>query len=434
MIGSIGAVFAVGLVLGLPIGISIILATLTPGFVSPEFLADAQYVIRSMLTGLDSTPLLAVPMFMLSGAIMAKGGISERLFNVFAYFTGNKTAGMPCAVIITCLFFGAISGSGPATCAAVGAMTIPILVKLGYDKVFAAAICATAGGLGVIIPPSIPFILYGLATGTSIGDLFIAGIIPGILIALSLMVYAYIYCKRHGEDKEKIKANHDSLKSKGLKNLIKESFWAVLTPVIILGGIYGGLATPTEAATISVTYALIVCIFIYKSIKLPELPAYLMESVKSYAPLLLLFMAANAFGRVLTLTGAPQELAVGIVNTFGGNSMLFMFAFTFVLLIIGMFMDVAPAILILGPMVVPAAGALGINSVYFGVVMVVSLAIGFVTPPFGINLFVAAPMGGTKVMTLAKTAAPFIIAFIFSLILIVLFPSISLVLTSQPLN
>lgn len=428
MIGPIGIVFALCLILGLPIGIAIILSSLTPGFLTPSFLADAQYVIRSMLTGLDSTPLLAVPMFMLSGAIMAKGGISEKLFNVFAYFLGKRTAGMPCAVIITCLFFGAISGSGPATCAAVGAMTIPILVRLGYSKVFAAAICATAGGLGVIIPPSIPFILYGLSTGTSVGNLFIAGIIPGILIAVSLMVYAYIYCKRNGEDKEKIRANHDQLKQNGIVTLLKESFWAILTPVIILGGIYGGLATPTEAATVSVAYALIVCLFCYKSVTLRELPMFFVEAAKSYAPLLLLFMSANAFGRVLTLTGAPQQLAKWILATFGENTMLFMFVFTFILLIIGMFMDVAPAILILGPMIVPAAQAFGLDPVYVGVVMVVSLAIGFVTPPFGVNLFVAAPMGGTSVMKLAKTAAPFIVAFIISLMLIVAFPPISLLL------
>lgn len=428
MISAIGIVFAICLVLGLPIGIAITLSSLTPSFVNPAFLADAQYVIRSMLTGLDSTPLLAVPMFMLSGAIMARGGISEKLFNVFAYFVGKRTAGMPCAVIITCLFFGAISGSGPATCAAVGAMTIPILVRLGYDKVFAAAICATAGGLGVIIPPSIPFILYGLSTGTSVGDLFIAGIIPGILIACSLMIYAFIYCKRHGEDKEKIAANHAELKAKGLGKLLMESFWAILTPVIILGGIYGGLATPTEAATISVAYAVIVCLFIYRSITFKELPSFLMEAAKSYAPLLLLFMSANAFGRVLTLTGAPQQLATWIVATFGDNPTLFMFAFTGILLVLGMFMDVAPAILILGPLVVPAAQAFGLDPVYVGVVMVVSLAIGFVTPPFGVNLFVAAPMGDTKVMTLAKVAAPFIVAFIISLLIIVAFPSVSLFL------
>jgi len=431
MIGVVGIVFAVSLILGLPIGVAIILSSLTPSFMDPSFLANAQYVIRSMLTGLDSTPLLAVPMFMLSGAIMAKGGISEKLFNVFAFFLGKKTAGMPCAVIVTCLFFGAISGSGPATCAAVGSMTIPVLVRLGYDKVFAAAICATAGGLGVIIPPSIPFILYGLSTGTSVGDLFLAGIIPGILIACSLMTYAYIYCKKHGEDKEKIAKNHAALKAKGLSGLLKESFWAILTPVIILGGIYGGFATPTEAATISVAYSLIVCLFIYRSITVTGLSKFLVEACKSYAPLLLLFMSANAFGRVLTLTGAPQDLAVWILATFGGNPMLFMYAFMVVLLIIGMFMDVAPAILILGPMLVPALSAMGLNSVYVGVVMVVALAIGFVTPPFGVNLFVAAPMGDTKVMTLAKMALPFIIAFIISLIIIVAFPPLSLLLTSQ---
>ena len=428
MISTLLIVFAICLVVGLPIGVSVGVASLTPFFVSTSFGTDAMYVIRGMVSGLDSTPLLAVPMFMLSGAIMAKGGISEKIFNVFAYFVGKKTAGMPCAVIITCLFFGAISGSGPATCAAVGSMAIPVLVELGYDKIFAGAICATAGGLGVIIPPSIPFILYGLSSGTSVGDLFIAGIIPGILIAFALMIYAFIYCKRNGEDKAKLIENHDNLKAKGLPNLLKESFFALLTPVIILGGIYGGFVTPTEAATLSVTYSLIVCLFIYKTVKVKELYVFLLESVKSYAPLLLLFMTATAFGRVLTLTGAPQELAQFILNTFGEHQLAFLLVFTFFLLILGMFMDVAPAILILAPIVVPAASAMGIDPIHFGVIMVVSLAIGFVTPPFGVNLFVAAPMADTKVMTLAKVAFPFIVAFIIALILIVAFPQISLAL------
>lgn len=428
MISILLVVFAVCLVIGLPIGVSVGIASLTPCFINASFGTDAQYVIRGMVSGLDSTPLLAVPMFMLSGAVMAKGGLSEKIFNVFAYFLGEKTGGMPCAVIITCLFFGAISGSGPATCAAVGTMAIPVLVKLGYDKVFAAAICATAGGLGVIIPPSIPFILYGLSTGTSVGDLFIAGIIPGILIAFSLMIYAYIYCKRNGEDKGKIRENNDQLKELGLKKLLIQSIWAVLTPVIILGGIYGGLTTPTEAAMISVAYALAVCVYIYKTVKIREIYSFLAEAVKSYAPLLLLFMVSTAFGRVLTLTGAPQKLASFVMKTFAGHNLIFMLSFMVMLLIFGMFMDVAPAILILGPMVTPAASAMGISPIHLGVMMVVSLAIGFVTPPFGVNLFVAAPMAETKVMTLAKVAYPFIAAFIIALLFIVIFPEISLAL------
>ncbi|MCD8139085.1 MAG: TRAP transporter large permease [Planctomycetaceae bacterium] len=428
MIQGLGIVFAICLLIGLPIGVSVGLASLYPHWSDPSFVADAQYIIRGMLGGLDSTPMLAIPMFMLSGAIMASGGISEKLFNVFAYFLGRVTAGLPCAAIVTCLFFGAISGSGPATCAAVGGMVIPVMVKLGYDKNFVAAICATAGGLGVIIPPSIPFILYSMVSGVSVSDMFIGGIIPGIVIALCLMIWAFIRCKYVGEDKEKINAHHEKLKELGIGRLMVKSFWALLTPVIILGCIYGGWTTPTEAAVISVTYALGVTVFIYRSVRVREIPAFLVTTVKSYCPLLLVFMMACAFSRVLTLTGAPAAMANFVVYTFGGSPMLFLVIFTIFLLFLGMVMDVAPAILILAPILVPAAELMGINPVHFGMIMVVALAIGFVTPPFGVNLFVAAPLVNAKVMEIAQKAFPFIVFFIVALSLIVFIPSITLLL------
>ena len=196
-------IFVICLVIAIPVSISLGIASVLPGAFDPSFTASGTFVVRSMLGGLDSFPLLAVPMFVLSGIIMARGGISRKLFDIFAYFMGARTAGMPCAVIVTCLFYGAISGSGPATVAAVGSMTIPILIEMGYDKTFSTAVVAVAGGLGVIIPPSIPFIMYGSASGASVSDLFIAGIIPGLLIGFLLMVYAYIYCKKHGEDQER---------------------------------------------------------------------------------------------------------------------------------------------------------------------------------------------------------------------------------------
>ena len=236
--------FFVFLLIAIPISVSLGLVAVLPGVFDPSFTASASYVIRSMFGGIDSFPLLAVPMFILSGIIMARGGISKRLFDLFSFFIGKRTAGLPCAAVITCLFYGAISGSGIATVAAVGSMTIPLLVELGYDKKFCTALVAVAGSLGVIIPPSIPFIMYGMASG--------------------LMVYAVFYCKKHGEDKEKINAKIDALHEQGLWKVFKSSFFAVLSPVIILGCIYSGVASPTEAAVISVFYSLIVSIFIYK--------------------------------------------------------------------------------------------------------------------------------------------------------------------------
>ena len=259
-------IFVILLIIAIPVGITLGITAVLPSVFDPSFTVGAKYLIRAMFGGLDSFPLLAVPMFVLSGIIMAKGGISRKIFDVFAYFFGRFTAGMPCAVVITCLFYGAISGSAPATVAAVGSMTIPVLIGLGYDKTFSTSLVAVAGGLGVIIPPSIPFIMYGMASGASVSDLFLAGIIPGFVIALLLMFYAVFYCKRFGEDKAKISAEIGTLHEKGLGAVLKESFWALLSPVIVLGCIYSGVTSPTEAAVISVYYALIVSLFVYKEI------------------------------------------------------------------------------------------------------------------------------------------------------------------------
>ena len=233
------AALLVMIAIAIPIGVVFGGISILPVLANPAFPFTVDAAVRSMLNGLNSFPILAIPLFMLSGVIMAKGGISKRLFNFFAYFIGNKTAGFPCAAIITCLFYGAISGSGPATTAAVGAMAIPFLTGMGYDLVFASAIVAVAGGLGVIIPPSIPFIVYSSMSNTSTSALFIAGILPGALIALGLMVVAWAYCKRHGEDKARLQENYETIRAQGFGRLLRESSWALLTPVIILGSIYG---------------------------------------------------------------------------------------------------------------------------------------------------------------------------------------------------
>lgn len=309
MLTALLIVFLVGLVMSVPIALTMLLASLVPGLVGASFAADTAYIVRGIIGGADSTPILAVPLFMLSGIVMARGGISEKLFHVFAYLFGKMRAGLPCTVIITCLFYGAISGSGPATCAAVGSMAIPVLLKMGYEKDFCGAIVGTAGGLGVIIPPSIPFILFGIATGASVGNLFVGGVFPGILIALCLCGYAIFYCARKGEDKDAINAYVGDLRKKGFGRVFLDSFWALLTPVIILGGIYSGAVTPTEAACLSVFYSLIVAFFLYRTICLKDMWAILQESVKSYAPLCLMLALATVLGRVLTLLQLPATIS-----------------------------------------------------------------------------------------------------------------------------
>lgn len=427
MLGLVFGSFLLAMVLALPMAVAMGLATIVPQLINSSFPGNINYIIQAMIGGLNTTPILAIPLFMLSGALMTRGGISKRLFDIFALIVGKRTAGIPCAVVITCLFYGAISGSGPATASAVGTMCIPLLVSLGYDPVFSAAIVATAGGLGVIIPPSIPFIMFGLFTNTSVGNLFKAGVIPGCLIALVIMFYCWIYCRKNGEDKEKIAANYEALKARGFFSILKEGFWALLTPVIILGGIYGGFVTPTEAACLSVVYALIVCLFIYKSIRLQDIPQLFKDAISSYAPILMMIALAQGFSRVLILLKASNAIQGLISSTITNRYSLFA-VLLILLLIIGMFMDVGPAVMIIAPIIMPLATSFGIDPIHLGVVMVTALAVGFVTPPFGMNLFVTAPLIDIPVVQLGVKTVPFIGCFLLALLLITFVPFISLCL------
>lgn len=304
-------IFVVCLVIAIPVSISLSVVSVLPGAFDPSFTASGSYVIRSMLGGLDSFPLLAVLMFVLSGILMARGGISRRLFNVFAWFMGDKTAGMPCAVIVICLFYGAISGSAPAT---------------------------VAGGLGVII--------------------------PGILIGLLLMVYSIYYSRKHGEDEEKKRKLVGELKEKGFGNVMKESTLALLSPVIILGCIYSGIASPTEAAVISVFYALIVSMAVYRSIRLSDLKAIMVEALRTFAPILFILAASVAFSRVLTLMQVPQGVSDWILEKFT-NKIVLLLVINLFLLLVGMVMDTTPAILILTPILMPVVTAAGVAPVHF---------------------------------------------------------------------
>ena len=426
-VGLLFILFVVFLIIAIPVGITLGITAVLPHIFDPSFTVGAKYLIRAMFGGLDSFPLLAVPMFVLSGIIMAKGGISRKIFDIFAYFFGRFTAGMPCAVIVTCLFYGAISGSAPATVAAVGSMTIPILIGLGYDKTFSTSVVAVAGGLGVIIPPSIPFIMYGMASGASVSDLFLAGIIPGLVIAALLMGYAVFFCKKNGEDKERIQAEIGKLHEKGFGKVFKESFWAILSPVIVLGCIYSGITSPTEAAVISVYYALIVSLFIYKEIKIGDLWSILVEAIKTYTPILFILAASTAFSRVLTLMQVPQTVSTFILGNFSSKVIILLVINVF-LLLVGMVMDTTPAILILTPILLPIAQGIGMDPIQFGVIMVVNLAIGFVTPPIGVNLFVASALTDVPVMEIAKKALPMIGLFLTALLLFTFVPAFSLVL------
>lgn len=427
MISIIFGIFFLLLFLGAPIGISVGIATLSTGIVNPAFTADATYVFRAMVSGMDSYVLLAVPLFMLSSTIMSKGGLSDRLFDFFSYFFGHFPAGLPIAVVITCLFYGAICGSGPATVAAIGTMAIPLLVKLGYEKNFTTAMIAVAGGLGVIIPPSIPFITYGLATGTSVGDLFIAGFLPGVLIALCFIVYLIIYFIRNDNSNLSLKGYVTEIRKRGFLSLFKSSFFALLAPVIILGGIYSGIVTPTEAAGVSVVYAAAVCILVFRSMGLKDFWQCLIDTARMATPVMFILATCIAFGRILTLLNIPQTLSILVTENIQSKILLLLIINLF-LLVVGMIMDTAPAILIVAPILLPIVQRFGMDPVHFGIMMTVNLAIGFVTPPIGTNLFVANSLTGISIMDIAKKALPFIGMFLVALMLITYIPEISLVL------
>lgn len=417
------AVFLVCIFLTVPIGVSMVLGAAAPVAVMWQG-GSMEQIINNTFSGANSTPILAIPLFILAGILMAEGGISGRLFNFFAYFVGRFRGGLPCAAIITCLFYGAISGSGPATTAAVGSMVIPFLTGLGYDKKWCAGLVSVAGGLGVIIPPSIPFVLYALATGVSTGELFIGGVIPGVLIAVFLMVYAVAYCSRRGEDRGRIDAKLEELYKKGFAALLRESFWALLCPVIVLGGIYSGRFTPTEAATVSVLYALVVSLFIYRSVSLRDIPRLLVSAVRTYAPLAFVLAFATAFGRVLSLIRATKAVESFILGGFGSGAAV-LSALVLLFLLLGMVMDTGPAIVILAPVFLPAVRALGVGEVHFGVVLVCCLSIGLATPPFGLDLFVAAKLSDEQPMAVAKSALGFVAAFLAALLLITYIPGLS---------
>lgn len=408
----------VALVINMPVGIAIGASSLC------AILADGRisslYIVQQLVTSADSFPLMAIPLFILAGELMGAGGVSKRLLNVCNVFLGRFTGGLATVTVVLCMFFAAVSGSGPATVAAIGSMVVPTMLEKGYSKSFTLALIATAGSIGVIIPPSIPMVIYGVSTSTSISSMFMAGFVPGILIGFSLILMSYIYCKKHGW-----KGDDRKYTAKEKLAAIWDAKWAIINPVIILGGIYAGIFTPTEAAAVAAVYAFICGVFIYRELNIKDIFSTIGNACNTTGTTMVIIGCATAFTRILTIEKIPGVITSTITGL-TDNKVIILLLILVLLLIVGCFMDTTPAMMVLSPILLPIAVQFGVNPIHFGIIMVVSLAIGFITPPLGINLFVAARVGRSDLETVVSGIIKFIIVMVVDLLLITFIPTISM--------
>lgn len=424
MTGSVALVIfltlIVCLVLTVPIGFSLGIASLAYILYTKQLTFG--FIAQNLVTGCDSFPIMAIPFFVFAGELMGGGGISRRLLNVANVFFGRIRGGLAIVTVVVCMFFAAISGSGPATVAAVGGMVVPTMLEKGYDKKFVLALIAAAGSIGVIIPPSIPMVVYSVTTNSSVSKLFLAGFAPGILIGVVLCLYSYFYARSHG-----YKGDEEPFSAKRALKEVKDSIWALLSPVIILGGIYGGIFTPTEAAAVSVIYSLVIGCLVYKELDLKQLGTVTKNACETTATILIVIGCAAGFSKVLTLGRIPTTVAT-FLTTLTDSKILILLLINVLLLIVGCFMETLCAIMILAPILFPVVTALGVDVTHFGIIMVVNLAIGFITPPLGVNLFVASRVGETTLDTVIKGIIPFLVMMIIVLLCITYIPAISMVL------
>ena len=378
-------------------------------------------VPKEMFSAIDKFPLAAIPFFILAGNLMETGGISRRLVDFAKSLVGGVQGGLPMTCVLTCMIFAAVSGSSVATTFAIGAILIPALVKHGYPVGYAAALQATSAELGVIIPPSIPLILFGVAAEVSIGELFIAGFGPGLLIGVGLMVFVHLWCRFKGLGKT------DGDGRLGVWAATRNAGWALLMPVIILGGIYGGVFTPTEASVIAVFYALVVGLVIHRELKLADIVVVLRRSVISSAVIMFIIANAGLFAFLITRAGIPDAIGQWLTAVLQSPGW-FLLGVNAALFVIGMFIETSAAIIVLAPILVPVAIHFGVDPVHFGIIMVVNLAMGMITPPFGVNLFAACTVAKISLDRIVGHLLPFVLVIMACLMLITYVPQISLAL------
>ena len=378
-------------------------------------------VPKEMFSALDKFPLAAIPFFILAGNLMETGGISQRLVDFARSIVGGIQGGLPMTCVLTCMIFAAVSGSSVATTFAIGAILIPALIRQGYPVSYAAALQATSAELGVVIPPSIPMILFGVAAEVSIGELFIAGVLPGIFIGGSLMLFVHIYCRIKGWGK------NDGVDRGSVLGATAKAGWALLMPVIILGGIYGGIFTPTEAAAVAVFYALLVGMFLHRELKPVDLPRILRKSVISSGVIMFIIANAGVFAYMITRAGIPEAIGEWLTEILKSPAW-FLLGVNVALFVIGMFIETSAAIIVLAPILVPVAMHFDVDPVHFGILMVVNLALGMITPPFGVNLFAACAVARISLDKIIKHLIAFVLVIVGCLAVITYVPSMSLFL------
>lgn len=410
------------LALTIPIGISLGLSTAITMYFTSQ--VPLTMIAQTAFTGIDSFPLLAIPFFMLAGSLMGYGGISKRLVDFAESLVGFMIGALAMVTVTACMFFAAISGSGPATVSAIGSFMIPAMKEKMYGGPFAAALTAAAGSIGVIIPPSIPFVIYCVISGASVGELFMAGIIPGIMIGCSLMTVSYFTAKKRGYPR--------SEKPRGAKNLwisFKDAIWALLVPVIILGGIYGGIFTPTEAAVVASVYALVIGKFVYKELDFHTAREAFRDAVMVNGATTFMLGLSMAFATYLTMEEIPTRVATWLISV-SSSKLIILLLINIMFLIVGCFVDNISSMIILTPIFLPVMGQIGVDPIHFGLFMTVALAIGFITPPYGANLFVASAVSGERIDSISKEIFPFVGVMIICLMLFTYFPVFSMFLVN----